>query len=81
MLKVLVQTVAGAAALAAVLLGMHRGWELWPTLQRAILSYFVLSGVGALLGALGRLAISSEPQNEESDDAEGDRVGGTDAAV
>lgn len=61
----LVRLAATAAALAAVLVGMSRGWDLWTVLKRAGIGYAALYAVGTLLVVLARLALISDPKEPQ----------------
>ena len=57
-----VRLIATGAALAAVLTGLARGWDVWTVLKRMVIGYLSLYATGALLVAFARIAMTQDPE-------------------
>jgi len=74
----IVRLAATAAALAAVLVGMSRGWDLWTVLKRAGIGYAALYVVGTLLVVLARLALLPDSRERSETTGNSPEPHGTD---
>ncbi len=78
MLQRVVRLFATGAALAAVLLGLHAGWDFWTVAKRSVASYFVIFAVGGGLAALGRLAVLTDDAKSTTATGSASEQSGTD---
>ena len=78
-----IHSLALAAALAAILLGLFRNWDFWTVVRRLIGSYLVIYMSCGILAGLGRIALQHEPpppKDSKGNDREAHGADGTDAA-